>query len=549
MKARDLIDVLNEGSSAGLGIFADISQGEATDAWRGMARLKKAMAIASLAITAASAFAENRITPIILSRPEHSAPESPLKSDFKELPGPCPRIEPSAALGTCPEAVGRDDAMADIDTFFTLLRWCYAGYFDFGGDSAFGPAKERIRSSIDKAEESVSPEFLESIVARELSFVTDGHLCFGNARFRPERVVCIDETLSFEADSGAYYLVEASGRKRVLSVDGQSPESHIRLSIDDGGNLVYRLVHYGPSSGKDFDAKNLRANLRLEVEKGRGSTEFRTVAVPMVRSTTQETGPDGVAEGCFAADETGPTRVLKLRSLLPRDADGEAQLGRFVEYGSAMKKESSLIMDLRMDQGGSDSWCSQFMERFIGYYPNPYSVMADRRSALMREFMRVDAFGQRRGGLQKKILDMLEYRRFVVPENRGGAWGIKKMRAKIHKDGTARQLVLVVTDRGVASSAEGMVGSLRMMANVVQIGTPTLGCVAYGNIRAFVLPKSKIVIYIPRTLFAIRASTKESVGFEPDIWVPADKALGRSKALFARYGEAAIRAAIKITAQ
>jgi hypothetical protein len=502
-----------------------------------------------LAFLAFSSWAEGMPGALALGRPE-LAPGSPISpSDIVELPGPCPGL-PQSGAAEYPDYVDRSDALADLDTYFDVLRWCYSGYFSFGGDEAFGPARARIRAAIQSYGSGpyLPRAALEKAVGRELSFVTDVHFAFGSARFGADRVVCIDETRAFERNGEGFYLSEAAGRKRVLSVDGSSPAARIKPSLDGEGRLIYRLVFYGPRTSSVYDGKGRCAVAQIELEAGAGASErlsARIAEVPSacVATEGERADPRG---GLFSLYQHGSTRVLALRSLFPSSAGDEALLKSFAASGSKLRGDKAIVMDLRGNGGGSDSWSMRFMGGFAGSYPDPYAACYDRRSAAAEELVQTTLSSLYSGSWFDRELGLMSARRrFVVPAKRGGTWSAARNSAP--KKGVADSpLVLLISDRRIASSGESLLGSLRMLPATVQVGAPTAGCVNFGNVMTYILPRSRIEVRVPMSRFLMRAGIRETVGYEPDIWVPADAALSRAEAFLARYGAGAIREAIRI---
>jgi hypothetical protein len=504
-----------------------------------------ALALACFLFAAhAAALAEPLPCKIAISRPELTArPRDP--SEFADLPGPCPVLPASAPISPRElGAVSRVEALADLDTYFRLLRWCYSGYFYFGGDSAFLPAQGRAKAAIEGIEGNfVSAAAVEDAVAASLTFVTDLHFAFGSKVFRANRVLCMDQSDVFEKEGGEYYLREAASSFHVLSVDGAKPKKRIKLSLDASGRLVYRLVLYLPSSSPDFSSSRGQAIVRLELRDGAERRTERTVFVPQVGAAS-----DGGDSRLFALDDCGDYRRLALHRLYPATQSDLPGLKAFSASGAKLRGKEPIIMDIRGNPGGSDQGSVDFLLGFAGAYPNPYAGCLDRRSAAAEALVRSTADSLRRGD-PGGYDSYLKYglKRFVIPSAQGGRWG-SGMESEAR--GARRTgLVMAISDRGVASSGESLLGALRLLPTTLQIGAPSAGCVNFGNVMTYALPKSGIVVRVPMSRMLMRARIGETVGYEPDIWAPADAALDRAEAFLARYGADAIANAIEVEAE
>lgn len=509
-------------------------------------KTKSALTLACfLFVACAAVLSEPLPCKILISRPELSArPRS--SSEFVDLPAPCPDLPASAPISFRElGAISRAEALADLDTYFRVLRWCYSGYFYFGGDAAFLPAQGRAKAAIEKtADRFVSAAAFEEAVAANLSFVTDAHFAFGSKVFRTDRVLCLDQSDEFAREDGEYYLRGAAASFRVLSVDGATPEERIKLSLDTAGRLVYRLVLYLPASSPGFSPSRGQAVVRLKLSDGSGRESERTVAVPQVGTASY--GDD--SGRLFALDDRGGYRRLALRRLYPATQAELPSLKAFSASGAKLRGKEPIIVDIRGNPGGSDQWSVDFLLGFAGAYPNPYAGCFDRRSAAAEALVRSSA-AQMRAGDPGDYEANLKYslKRFAIPSAQGGRWG-SGMEGETR--GTRRTgLVMAISDRGVASSGESLLGALRLLPATLQIGAPSTGCVNFGNVMSYALPKSGIVVRVPMSRMLMRARIEETVGYEPDIWAPADDALDRAAAFLARYGADAIAKAIEVEAE
>ena len=67
-----------------------------------------------------------------------------------------------------------EQAVADIDLYFRMLKYAYGAYYYFGGDEAFYEAKQNVLNAI-KGKAAIRGEELGNILYQNLLFVRDAH--------------------------------------------------------------------------------------------------------------------------------------------------------------------------------------------------------------------------------------------------------------------------------------------------------------------------------------------------------------------------------------
>lgn len=80
--------------------------------------------------------------------------------------------------------------------------------------------------------------------------------------------------------------------------------------------------------------------------------------------------------------------------------------------------------------------------------------------------------------------------------------------------------IVVLTDREVASAAENFVFSVRQSPKVKLLGTPTMGALDYGSLRAFDFGCDNYLLYLPTYRSArLPAYPIDNIGVQPDIYL------------------------------
>jgi Peptidase family S41. len=470
---------------------------------------------------------EDVLPEIIVHRPELAVSQD---EGLDELPGPCPSLkDESSPRGADPV----DDALFDIDYFFDAARWAYAGYFDFGGERAFEAARARAKAAVASGE--LASRGVDGVIADSLDFVQDGHLVVGRRVFVPERALCVDDRLEFLREGDRFFLREGALRLEVASVDGLPPAERIRASIAADGRLVHRLVFYGPLDSPSYDTAAGRARLKLELLGPLGIKVRKTVAIP--RSNDESIRSSDARYDDFGVYESRGSTVMYLRRLwVPTGNSAAPSAEDFAASGPSLASASPLVADIRRNGGGIDEYACRFFEGLDGSYPDPYLFSADRRSYLAWQLAKKDVVER---GLPPETVD-----RWRAEASEGARFAVSPRDAP--SPGRRSGLTLVVSDRGVASSGESLLGSFRMRGNCLVVGAPTMGCGAYGCAFNCRMPRSGIAFRFGFSRMRWADPAEETVGHLPDLWLPANLALDRALAFIERYGEESIEKALRL---
>ncbi len=97
-------------------------------------------------------------------------------------------------------------------------------------------------------------------------------------------------------------------------------------------------------------------------------------------------------------------------------------------------------------------------------------------------------------------------------------------------------LIIVIMDKGVASSGETFIEILRSMENVIFVGVNTSGMSLVGDNILYILPNSNMPVYLGKNLnLNINLENLDGKGFFPDLWVNSNDSLDRVLEFIERY--------------
>lgn len=246
----------------------------------------------------------------------------------------------------------------------------------------------------------------------------------------------------------------------------------------------------------------------------------------------------------FAASEARPwaverrdagERTVALVSIKRFLGPGSPQWGDFLAQFEGALDADAVILDLRGNGGGNDTYAYWVAQRLAGRPIRREGVRIERlqtplalRLVMNLLVIRARADLRRTGEVpthfDAPLQDLAELSRQVgvgvEPPLLSFAPGPA---SDLELTGTHFEgPVFLLADAGCGSSCENAVFLLRQLANVTVVGEPTAGAIHFGQSGRLVLPNSKVVVTVATQ--AVRYDGDgwwEKVGFPPDVQVPA----------------------------
>lgn len=406
--------------------------------------------------------------------------------------------------------VSPEQAAEEVELLFTALRFGYAGYQFFGGDAAFGAAREAILREVAELAsyyDAIPNWRYRDAVVRHLDFVHDSHLVFGS-RSLCERVhfrFCPYYEFRLSADG---YYHDLDGR-RLVAVNSESPSGYLKPSINADGYIVYIL---GVASSERQQA----TLLELEFEGG-------IIDMAWLMPADGMNYDSGKAYELTTLDGL-PMAVCRTFGVSPETAE---DLADFVRDAQVLRRVDVALLDLRSNPGGAIWYGQEFCRSLAVTDPGPFIMTANliTDTALALQTNQQAEAGDVTDWFMR-IRD--ERHRLEDPELPG--W-IVSVSPGVYAQNTPFMLVLM--DGGTASAAEALIRSLRSMDNVVLIGVNTGGALLTGNAGLLRLPYSGLAARIPTMIWMdAELRNMDGIGYFPDFWVYPDAA--ENAAAFAR---------------
>lgn len=193
--------------------------------------------------------------------------------------------------------------------------------------------------------------------------------------------------------------------------------------------------------------------------------------------------------------------------------EDEKQLEAFAKSGLKARESDVIILDIRSNGGGSDSYAYGFFTNLTGERPEINEIGLFRRS---------------------KLTDALN----------NNPWDVDVEAGKYHVETTVydKELlkndipIIVLTDDLCGSAGESVIKAARSYENVMVVGSNSSGYQLSGNAMKITLPNTGIQAYIaPYFTLTYDGENVESKGRYPDVWTNPKDALSAVFSMLQKY--------------
>lgn len=409
-----------------------------------------------------------------------------------------------------PLRISRENAVEDVERLFYLLEYGWCGYGYFSGLGDFDQAKQNILGELS-TKSSWSPKGLSDLIYQNLDFIHDCHLSIGDDTLCRHKDFWYEGHLEIRMTSDGYELSLDGSEYQVFSVNEKNPEGYLFPSLNAEGKPVYRLgiLSYDKPSQFSLILQNGLEQKKLEIELE--NSEFHSDEI-------------------FGEERIGGIPVIRARSF--GDYYRGKELDEFLESANRYKGEPYLILDLRQNSGGNTDWPKNWVTRFTDYKPAfvlMLSELTNRTTMMGRKNtfeLMLSSYPEEEANWVKSQINAYRVRagRYEKPSVEASWSSIQFPFIRWIPNETT---LIVIMDRNVASAGEGMIMYLyRQVQNVVFVGENSRGALTFGQISNHRLPNSKLMVRLPIKLnVSLDLIFREELGYEPDLWVPAEHAL------------------------
>jgi len=373
----------------------------------------------------------------------------------------------------------REEAVYDIDCFFDLLKYCYAGYNYYADKIDFAQTKTDVLAALPE-DEITAVQVKDAIYYTLKPHINDTHFGFQCGGWN-----------SFQKSCNAWFTgltVEEceDGYKVIRKETGDANVGHIFTAEETEGHRFETFPNV--NGAKRYYIGVLSAEQPETLDIGGFTLPLHLCRIDTFREAKGQgawswwscNGLELVKHLTYVNSEVECTRK---NFNLPDDADP------FRNYGEKASKEPVFMWSLLGNYGGNSKYPEAFVEALNGYavWENDCAILDN--PVLDKE-------------KKEKVSKCYVYSGETIDHTRAKYEG----------------RMFVLQNKGVASSGESAVSYARSVKNVCFVGSMTAGCGQFGDLRKYRLPNSGIYFVMGYKVFNMDGF-EEGKGFMPDYWL------------------------------
>lgn len=364
------------------------------------------------------------------------------------------------------------DAILDTEQLFLILKYCYSGYEFHNEIKDFNSIKEDIITNIKNLNlDVISNLTLAEVISKELKkYVNDGHLGLqaGNNYFKFIKLHLAYVTgVIVEEFGDSYRVIKGNKQLAVNSIlQKKSVEGKLLPTISVlSNNKCYLIGIHSDEKIKSINVDGIDLKTRL------------------LHSYKYEyESPDYILK----FNEYDNYNILKSKKYAISE-NYRDYLKQFNEMGAKSRNKKITVFDVAGNRGGWSAYPEEFIKGL-----NEYSHWKTDVAIIKN-----DAFKNAKNEKQYEII-------------LNDAYDTSK--------GKYEGTLYVVMNKWTASSGEAAVEYAKSCRNVIFVGSDTAGVGLFGDIRGYLLSRSKMVVLVPYKVF-LEEGKDEGKGSLPDYWI------------------------------
>lgn len=367
--------------------------------------------------------------------------------------------------------ISLDDAILDVEELFITLKYCYSGYEYFNQFVNFSDIKYNIINELKELNVNlIGTNQLASIITKYLEKnIIDGHFSF----------VTKDQVFPVYKPYLAYVtsiiVEECDDDYKVIKGNKKLPLGTIISKNFLEDKLLPTLTIL---SNKNCYLIGVYSNIKVE-----------TITIDNIKLNAHILNADKYERNfpnyIYKFNEHKTYNLLQSKKYNIYE-NKEEYLKKFHEFGVKSKMKKVVIFDIAGNRGGWSAYPEEFIKGL-----NEYSHWKTDVAIIKN-----DIFGNEKNKKNYEILYGEDYDR---------------------SKGTFEGTLYVVINKKTSSSGEAAAAHAKSCRNVVFVGSASAGIGLFGDIKSYLLTRSKIYVSIPYKVYF--ESKKEGKGFLPNYWI------------------------------
>ena len=406
------------------------------------------------------------------------------------------------------------EMMEDLDSYIYLLESSYAGYDDalWLGMDVF-EIKNQIQTKYSGIEKIQIEDFFQTLYDSFSPYIHDYHanLAYnGNYKTFIERYEIFFTDVYVQKKDSSYYTIPCE--QNIIPVG---------VRFDDDKSYLF----YYPSKGENvYRVGCIKADNEETISIKFGNQKYE---IPVHNTKCIE------EPNLYFVKNTDKSAYIKYnRCTFDNDTELNFQKA-FSNSAKDYKNKEFLIIDLRGNYGGDNTYCSKFLIQLYNKnlnlkdFPNEEirEIYSYANIKAFRHFLY--AWTDVNNPEVKKMLKEMKVYEEIIEKDSKKITKIKDGQKSNFDNPKFKGKIIFITDKNVASAGEDFIlHSDIIFGNtnqIIQIGQNTSGALLYGNICDYYLPDSGLKCRLSITDFSSTAkeskrSHGEGYGLYPDYW-------------------------------
>ena len=410
-------------------------------------------------------------------------------AEFMKIPNPVGNTIPQAK------------AIEDIELIKYLFDTSYSGkeYWENKGVSFSDMYKNLLEYA--KQNEDVSIPKLENIIHGSLSNITDGHLSIQGSKW-----------YGFYKHKNAYFSDIVMEKKNNEYVVVKSTFNPITAGTKYDDDIKYLFRTISSPQKEQYIIGTLSYNY-LPALKLKFSSQSVEVPLHSCKLKSVKNEDNDV----FYVRDLKNIPVLRVTTF---SNAYNVKLTEYSEYGKKLKNKSCFVLDICNNGGGSSQYSYNFFAN-VNTVAHWNYIGAELYSPAIMQAWANENLENSPDFIKEMILDS---RKEVekLKKNPVREWHFNQYEKTKQQKGDYTGRSVIIANRSVASSGEATIAYSKSVPNNIIVGENSAGIGTFGEVRTYLLPNSRIQLYIPSKIF-IAPELKEGEGYMPDYWLDSDE--------------------------